>query len=630
MSDLQSPAAVASARPFEPAMKPVRPFSPGRGSKTIIAIDHSVPLEGGRLGALIGGWVLDPAGELKSLRSTSVDGFVTDIAAAAVRVARLDVVKGYAKQLADTPGLPESEAVWGFICFLPGPFAELTLQAESKEGVEAPIRCPVAESPSTLENLVRFQSLAVKRFLPQLLTTAEPAVWQPLARAMALGATAASVTEHIECECCLQIPDCGVLLSGWRFDTGSSARKLFAYDVQGNVVVVEETRVPRPEVFRTHRDRHQLQDSDLGFVSLMRGLQIAETDERLRLLAISAEGTVTLHEAKVTRWPKPTLRDLEWLLKICVPAASRTLELLEAHIGPAVESIWSRVDRARNPPRCLDFGPQPERPRLTVIVPIYGRWDFIEYQLNLFRLDSDFREHELLYVIDDPTIFDAVLNHSRGLYALWGLSFRIVTCGQNLGYAGANNLAAEVAKGEFLLLLNSDVMPQQAGWTAKLLRDFDELDGVGAIGPRLLFPDDSIQHQGMVFRRSDYLHGLWANTHPGKGLPSDAEVAAPFAAQAVTGACLLTRRSDYNAVGGLDEGYIKGDFEDSDYCLKLRARGLKIYCDPRVSLYHLERQSQMMDGDHVSRNMVTLYNGWRHHRRWDRQISELAGPAGAL
>ena len=95
--------------------------------------------------------------------------------------------------------------------------------------------------------------------------------------------------------------------------------------------------------------------------------------------------------------------------------------------------------------------------------------------------------------------------------------------------------------------------------------------------------------------------------------------------QAVTGACALMRREVYNSVGGLDENYLIGDFEDSDLCLKVRDKGLEIACLPLpVTLIHLERQSFTGIGTPRFRDYVVHYNALRHHMRWGSTIAKLS------
>jgi GT2 family glycosyltransferase len=98
---------------------------------------------------------------------------------------------------------------------------------------------------------------------------------------------------------------------------------------------------------------------------------------------------------------------------------------------------------------------------------------------------------------------------------------------------------------------------------------------------------------------------------------------------AVTGACMLVRRCDFDAVGGWDTGYLIGDFEDSDLCLKLRSSGLASAYLPTVQLTHLERQSMRALGSGEYRMRVTLWNALRHQQRWGELIGQGQRKTGA-
>jgi GT2 family glycosyltransferase len=139
---------------------------------------------------------------------------------------------------------------------------------------------------------------------------------------------------------------------------------------------------------------------------------------------------------------------------------------------------------------------------------------------------------------------------------------------------------------------------------------------IGAVGPRLVFGNGSIQHAGMDFQQRDEL-GIWVNHHPNMGLDPSLDPHTKLTlVPAVTGACLTLRRSDFDRVGGWDTGYLIGDFEDSDLCLKLRAQGQHVAYLPTVQLTHLERQSFKLLGDDEFRTRVVVYNAVRHQNRW--------------
>jgi GT2 family glycosyltransferase len=271
----------------------------------------------------------------------------------------------------------------------------------------------------------------------------------------------------------------------------------------------------------------------------------------------------------------------------------------------------------------LEYGKMPAKPKVSIIVPLYGRIDFVEYQLSQFANDPYFQEKtELIYVLDDPALTDDLLRLVQGLYPVFEIPFKVVTYAENYGYAIANNIGARYATAEKLLLLNSDIMPLEKGWLPEMLKESKNLKNVGALGPKLLFEDGSVQHAGMAFEKSE-VFGMWLNEHPGKGLPDMQKEKTIREVPAVTAACLLLDRSLYEEVGGLSENYLLGDFEDSDLCLKLIEKGKKNYYLPTVSLCHLERQSQNLFSDTSWKTKITLFNGWQHNIKWNELITTL-------
>ena len=319
--------------------------------------------------------------------------------------------------------------------------------------------------------------------------------------------------------------------------------------------------------------------------------------------------------------------------------------LLDAAIGPAVARAWASRHRSpvgspeassgassgstlhRPPGRLVRYNEAlaEPAPRTTLIVPLYGRHDFVTHQLAHFAADSEMHAAEILYVLDDPRLEDGLRARASALERLHDLAFSVLYLDGNIGYAGANNAGAGHARGEDLLLLNSDVLPAASGWLGRMYASVDGRLDDHVLGARLLYDDGTVQHDGMRFEAAENFEGLWLNRHPGKGLPnalfSDATRALPR--EAVTGACLLVTRARYRALGGLDEDYVLGDFEDSDFCLKARRAGMAIGLAPRAVLYHLERQSQSMVTRSRWKDDLTHYNCWTHSRRWHASILEL-------
>jgi GT2 family glycosyltransferase len=144
------------------------------------------------------------------------------------------------------------------------------------------------------------------------------------------------------------------------------------------------------------------------------------------------------------------------------------------------------------------------------------------------------------------------------------------------------------ASGEHVLLLNDDMEVVTVDWLERLLM-YSRAPGVGAVGAKLLFGDGTLQHAGVVFDKvgPGHIYRRFAGDHG--GYFNMLRAANNF--QAVTGACLMSRRSVFETVGGLST-QLPLNFNDIDYCLKVGRLGLRIVFDPDTTLYHFESSSR--------------------------------------
>lgn len=155
---------------------------------------------------------------------------------------------------------------------------------------------------------------------------------------------------------------------------------------------------------------------------------------------------------------------------------------------------------------------------------------------------------------------------------------------RNLGFAGNVNAGAKRAQGDILAIINQDVYatPERSqGWDAALVAAFDDPQ-VGIVGARLLFPNGAIQSAGGMF---DALGNPYHRCL-GYSNPDYAEVNEAREVDWVTGAALAIRRDLFERVGGFDESYTRGYFEDVDLCMKVRALGFKVWYEPACTLVH--------------------------------------------
>jgi GT2 family glycosyltransferase len=150
---------------------------------------------------------------------------------------------------------------------------------------------------------------------------------------------------------------------------------------------------------------------------------------------------------------------------------------------------------------------------------------------------------------------------------------------------------------------------------------YGSLERPGAVGPKLIYEDGSLQHAGLFFERPEE-SGIWTNEHYYKGLHGDLP-AANLARRvpAVTGACLMIDSQVYADVGGMSGLYLQGDYEDSDLCLRLLAAGRENWYYPGAVLYHLEAQSYPT----ASRETNRQYNRSLFNDVWGVTIDK-AGP----
>jgi O-antigen biosynthesis protein len=298
--------------------------------------------------------------------------------------------------------------------------------------------------------------------------------------------------------------------------------------------------------------------------------------------------------------------------------------LMTQHVYPAIERLQQRARDAIEVESLANYGDLPDAPEASIVVPLYKRIDLVEHQLVQFASDPELKEHELIYVLDSPELQNELADRARQYAKLYGVPFRVLTMKDNVGFGAAVHTGVGIARGRVLLLLNSDVLPVEPGWLGKLIAFHDATPDIGALGPKLLYEDDSLQHAGLFFDRIQEgpTAGSWANMHYFKGLHRDlpaANVARPV--PAVTAACLMIQRDLYYKAGGMPDVYVQGDYEDSELCLRLLEEGRENWYLPAVELYHLEGTSYSEE----ERGITAAYNRWLQTRRMGQQIEDAMG-----
>jgi GT2 family glycosyltransferase len=181
--------------------------------------------------------------------------------------------------------------------------------------------------------------------------------------------------------------------------------------------------------------------------------------------------------------------------------------------------------------------------------------------------------------------------------------------GDHPGFAATCNHGASIARGEHLVFLNND-MVGRAGWLDALVSYAEEDERRAAVAAKLLYPNDTIQHAGIVFS-SDLLP-----RHVYRAFPADHEaVSHSRRFQAVTAACLLLRRSVFELLEGFDATFRNG-FEDVDLCLRVQQAGYEVHYCPASVLVHFEAATR---GENVQ---LFRRNSKRFLARWSETVAQ--------
>jgi GT2 family glycosyltransferase len=212
-------------------------------------------------------------------------------------------------------------------------------------------------------------------------------------------------------------------------------------------------------------------------------------------------------------------------------------------------------------------------PSVSIIIPVFNQWRYTTECLEALRTHTS-AEIPFEVVIVDNASTDETASGLREWQTRWPL-VRVETLSENTGFSPACNHGAQVSRGEYLLFLNNDTIPQP-GWLEPLLNEIKE-SGVGIVGPKLVYPDGkSINHAGYVFGLG-FFYSIYHEHHPGAP-----EVNKKRDYQALLGACILISRELFFTLGA----FALDGLEDIDLCLKAGAKSLCSRYVPASTVYH--------------------------------------------
>jgi GT2 family glycosyltransferase len=238
------------------------------------------------------------------------------------------------------------------------------------------------------------------------------------------------------------------------------------------------------------------------------------------------------------------------------------------------------------------------RPLVSIMIPTKDRPELIGTCLRSIYEKTTYRPFEVVIGDNETTDPDAL-----ALFEHYPV-VRVPIPG-GFHFSRFNNLMAEHARGVFLVLLNNDTEVLDGDWLDTLLLYAEQPD-VGAVGPRLVFPDESIQHAGVI------LGPRGTADHVMRGFPARADgyagsLSCTRESSCVTAACLMVRKDKYLAVGGLNEFFVR-HYDDVDFCLRLRAKGWRNLYAAGATLIHHESKTRGSVYSYTDR--VLLLDHW--------------------
>ncbi len=229
-----------------------------------------------------------------------------------------------------------------------------------------------------------------------------------------------------------------------------------------------------------------------------------------------------------------------------------------------------------------------DNPLVSIIIPFKDEPEILDRCLKSIYEKTKYKNFEILAISNNSLKQDAkniVLSYKSKYQNIKYLEYNIP-----FNYSAINNFAFTFAKGEHILLLNNDIEIISDDWLESLLQ-YSQLSHIGAVGAKLLYPDNTIQHAGIIIG----LGGIAGHAHrfsnsTDTGYLGRLSINQNFSA--VTAACLMVKRSIYEEMKGLDDVNFKVAFNDVDFCLRILEAGYQNIYTPYCLAYHYESLSR--------------------------------------
>ncbi len=235
--------------------------------------------------------------------------------------------------------------------------------------------------------------------------------------------------------------------------------------------------------------------------------------------------------------------------------------------------------------------------KVSIIIPTREKVDLLRKCITSITEITDYPAYEFV-VVDNGSVEQQTLRYYEQLRH--NSRVRMVEYLEHFNYSKANNLGAQHASGDIFLFLNNDIEALDADWLEEMVR-WAERPEVGIVGAKLLYPDRTVQHAGVVIGMEGHAsHVFWGATERQGGPFGSVDWYRNYSA--VTGACMMMRREVFELLGGFDETYILA-FSDIEICLRAINNGYRVVYTPYARLIHHEGKSR---GNHIPKNDIQV------------------------
>ncbi len=256
--------------------------------------------------------------------------------------------------------------------------------------------------------------------------------------------------------------------------------------------------------------------------------------------------------------------------------------------------------------------PDPGHPEISIVIPVYNQVHFTRACLDSISKTAGSRPFEVI-VVDDSSQDET----REFLEACTGI--RILRNHTNLGFIGACNRGARMARGDYLVFLNNDTTVTE-GWLDALIETFDRFPETGIVGGKLIYPDGMLQEAGGII----FSDGSgWNYGRRDTAEKPEYNFACP--ADYVSGACLAIPKNLWQEFEGFDPHFAPAYYEDTDLCFRVREKGYRVIYQPACTIVHHEGISSGTDETSGTKRYQRI-NREKFAQRWKGQLARQPDP----